>query len=134
MATMSHIRRLDHIGITVADLDPVTALFVGLGLEVEGRTLAGEFLDTVIGMPDSRTEIVTLPPPGGGGKIELASFVRPTTSQRSIDFAQDRNHRIAASCGGQPEASLLARRDSSYSCRPRPASPSACSAIVFSVR
>ena len=36
---MSHIRRFDHVGITVADLDAVTAFFVGLGLEVEGRTL-----------------------------------------------------------------------------------------------
>ena len=48
---MSHIRRFDHVGITVADLDTVTAFFVGLGLEVEGRTFAeGEFADTVIGI------------------------------------------------------------------------------------
>jgi hypothetical protein len=55
----------------------VTAFFVGLGLEVEGRTFVeGEF-HTVIGIPDSRTEIVLLRPPGGGTGIELASFVRP---------------------------------------------------------
>jgi catechol 2,3-dioxygenase-like lactoylglutathione lyase family enzyme len=35
---MSHLRRFDHVGITVADLDAVTAFFVALGLEVEGRT------------------------------------------------------------------------------------------------
>ena len=34
---MSHVRRFDHVGITVADLDAVTAFFVGLGLEVENR-------------------------------------------------------------------------------------------------
>ena len=34
---MSHTRRFDHVGITVADLDTVTAFFVELGLEVEGR-------------------------------------------------------------------------------------------------
>ena len=33
---MSHARRFDHVGITVADLDTVTAFFVGLGLAVEG--------------------------------------------------------------------------------------------------
>ena len=33
---MAHVRRFDHIGITVADLDAVTAFFVALGLEVEG--------------------------------------------------------------------------------------------------
>jgi len=35
---MSHVQRFDHIGITVADLDTVTAFFVALGLVVEGRT------------------------------------------------------------------------------------------------
>jgi hypothetical protein len=56
----------------------VTGFFVGLGLEVEGSTFVeGEFLDTVIGIPDSRTEIDMLRPPGGGTGIELSSFVRP---------------------------------------------------------
>lgn len=75
---MSHIKRFDHIGITVEDLDSATAFFIGLGLEVEGRMfIEGEFLDTVIGIPDSRTEIVMLRPSGGGTAIELSSFVRP---------------------------------------------------------
>jgi catechol 2,3-dioxygenase-like lactoylglutathione lyase family enzyme len=78
MDRMSHTRRFDHVGITVADLDTVTAFFVGLGLEVEGTTFVeGEFLDTVIGIPDSRTEIVMLRPPDGGTRLELSSFVRP---------------------------------------------------------
>src|SRR6202042_2925611 len=75
---MPFVRRLDPIGITVADLDGVPAFFVGLGLEVEGRTFVeGEFLDTVIGIPDSRTEIVMLRAPGGGTMLELSTFVRP---------------------------------------------------------
>jgi catechol 2,3-dioxygenase-like lactoylglutathione lyase family enzyme len=75
---MTHVLRFDHVGITVADLDSVTAFFVMLGLEVEGRTVVeGEFLDTVIGIPGSRTEIVMLRPPDGGTLLELSSFVRP---------------------------------------------------------
>ena len=75
---MSHVRRFDHVGITVADLDTATAFFVGLGLQVEGRMfLEGEFVDTVIGIPDSRSEIVMLRPPGGGTGLELSSFTRP---------------------------------------------------------
>jgi catechol 2,3-dioxygenase-like lactoylglutathione lyase family enzyme len=75
---MPHVRRFDHVGLTVADLDVVTAFFVALGLEVEGRTFVeGEFLDTVCGIPDSRTEIVMLKPPGDGTRLELSSFVRP---------------------------------------------------------
>ncbi len=75
---MSHIRRFDHVGITVADLDTVTAFFVGLGLQVEGRTfLEGEFVDTVIGIPSSRSHTVMLRPPEGGTGLELSSFVQP---------------------------------------------------------
>jgi len=81
-----HIRSFDHVGITVADLDRVTAFFVGLGLEVEGRTfLEGEFVDTVIGIPNSRSEIVTLRLPDGGTKLELSSFVRPNHEPGSPD-------------------------------------------------
>jgi catechol 2,3-dioxygenase-like lactoylglutathione lyase family enzyme len=75
---VSPVRNFDHIGVTVADIDRVTHFFVDLGFEMEGRTfLEGEFLDTVIGMPDSRTELVMLRPPNGGTGLELARFVRP---------------------------------------------------------
>ena len=75
---MPHIKQFDHVGITVADLDLVTEFFVGLGLELEGRTFVeGEFLDTVCGIPGARTEVVMLRPPGGGTALELGRFVRP---------------------------------------------------------
>jgi catechol 2,3-dioxygenase-like lactoylglutathione lyase family enzyme len=75
---VSSTPRFDHVGITVADLDTATAFFVGLGLEVEGRMfMEGEFVDTVIGIPNSRSEIVTLRPPDGGPGVELSSFIRP---------------------------------------------------------
>lgn len=83
---MPQIRQFDHIGITVDDLDSVTAFFVGLGLDVEGRAFVeGEFIDTVIGIPDSSTQIVMLRPPGGGTGIELSSFVRPDHQPGSPD-------------------------------------------------
>ena len=75
---MAHIKQFDHVGVTVADLDAATAFFTDLGLEVEGRTfLEGDFIDTVTGILDSRSEIVMLRPPGGGTGLELARFVRP---------------------------------------------------------
>ena len=46
----------------------------------------GEFLDTVIGIPGSRTEIVMLRPPDGGTRLELSSFVRPG-SKRGLPAA-----------------------------------------------
>jgi catechol 2,3-dioxygenase-like lactoylglutathione lyase family enzyme len=75
---MAHVRGFDHVGITVADLDKATAFFVRLGLQVEGRMfMEGEFVDTVIGIPDSRSRIVMLRPPDGGTGLELSSFDRP---------------------------------------------------------
>jgi catechol 2,3-dioxygenase-like lactoylglutathione lyase family enzyme len=75
---MTHLRRFDHVGITVADLDTVTRFFTSLGLKVEGRMFVeGEFLDTVCGIPNARTEIVMLRPPDGGTGVELSSFIRP---------------------------------------------------------
>ena len=75
---MSGSPRFDHVGITVRDLDIATAFFVELGFEVEGRMfMEGEFVDTVIGIPGSRSEIVTLRLPDGGTKLELSSFITP---------------------------------------------------------
>lgn len=79
---MAHALRFDHVGITVSDLDAAAAFFVALGCEVQGRTfLEGEFVDTVIGIPDSLVEIVMLATPGGGTSLELSCFVRPAAEQ-----------------------------------------------------
>lgn len=75
---MAHVRRFDHIGITVADLAAATAFFVGLGLEVEGTgTVEGEFVETVCAIPGARCEIAMLRPPDGGCRLELSSFTTP---------------------------------------------------------
>lgn len=77
--TMPRIIRFDHIGITVADLDLVTGFFIGLGLHVEGRVdgMEGEFLETVCGVKDSRTNIVMLKSADSSVGIELSSFEKP---------------------------------------------------------
>lgn len=75
---MTHVRRFDHIGITVADLDAATAFFVRLGLEIEGTgSVRGEFAETVCGIPGTHCEIAMLRPPDGGARLELARFVTP---------------------------------------------------------
>jgi len=75
---VTHVRRFDHVGITVADLASATAFFVTLGLEVEGTgSVEGEFVETVCGIPGARCEIAMLRPPDGGSRLELSSFVTP---------------------------------------------------------
>ena len=39
--------------------------------------MEGEFVDTVTGIPDSKSEILMLRPPGGGTGLELSSFIEP---------------------------------------------------------
>jgi catechol 2,3-dioxygenase-like lactoylglutathione lyase family enzyme len=75
---MVHGPRFDHVGVTVSDIDEATAFFEALGLEVEGRMLMeGQFVDDVIGIPGSRSQIVMLRTPDGGAGVELSSFLRP---------------------------------------------------------
>jgi catechol 2,3-dioxygenase-like lactoylglutathione lyase family enzyme len=75
---MSPNTRFDHVGITVSDLDGAVAFFVDLGFEIEGRMrMEGEFVDTVIGIPNSRSEIVMLRLPDGGTGLELSRFIEP---------------------------------------------------------
>jgi catechol 2,3-dioxygenase-like lactoylglutathione lyase family enzyme len=79
MGGMAHVHRFDHVGITVTDLDAATAFFVALGLETQGRTyVEGDFIETVTGIPDSKSEIVMLRVPDGDTMVELSSFVRPS--------------------------------------------------------
>jgi catechol 2,3-dioxygenase-like lactoylglutathione lyase family enzyme len=74
---MTHVKRFDHTGITVADLEAATAFFVGLGLEVEGTaSVEGEFVETVCGIPGAHCRIAMLKSPDGA-RLELSSFVTP---------------------------------------------------------
>ncbi|HKY58010.1 MAG TPA: VOC family protein [Aeromicrobium sp.] len=75
---MRRIQHFDHVGVTVDDLDGAVNFFLRLGLELEARTfLEGEFLETVCGIPNSRTEIAMMRAPGGGTGLELSTFIRP---------------------------------------------------------
>jgi len=77
---MGHMQKFDHVGITVDDLETVVTFFEGLGLEVMGRQFVeGEFIDTVCGIPGSKTEVVGLNLPGaeGGTWLEVARFITP---------------------------------------------------------
>ena len=85
---MGHMQRFDHVGITVGDLEAVVTLFEALGLEVIGRSFVeGEFIDTVCGIPGSKTEVVGLNLPGadGGTWLEVARFITPDHTPGSPD-------------------------------------------------
>lgn len=72
------IRRLDNVGIVLADLDAAVAFFVELGMELEGRAdIAGRFADEATGLDGVRCEIAMLRTPDGHGRLELAQYHHP---------------------------------------------------------
>lgn len=74
------VKRLDNVGIVVADLDAAVTFFVELGLTLEGRApIAGEWADGVTGLRGMRCEIAMLRTPDGHGRLELSRFDAPAT-------------------------------------------------------
>jgi catechol 2,3-dioxygenase-like lactoylglutathione lyase family enzyme len=72
------IRRLDNVGIVVADLDAAIAFFSELGLELEGRAqIEGSWAARVVGLDDMRCEIAMMRIPDAPGRLELAKYERP---------------------------------------------------------
>lgn len=73
---------MHHVGITVTDLAAAVAFFEELGMELEGKMhMEGAFVDGVIGLEDSRSEIAMLQTPDGRYRIEFSEFQAP----QSID-------------------------------------------------
>ena len=72
------IRRMDHVGVVVDDLEAATAFFVELGLKLQGSgQLEGASVDRVVGLEGVRSEVAMLETPDGHGRIELAKFHAP---------------------------------------------------------
>lgn len=79
---MPYVRRLEHVGVIVDDLEAATRFFLDLGLEREGATtVEGEWVDNIIGLKDARVDVVVVQTPDGSGKLELTKFHRPADTQ-----------------------------------------------------
>ena len=76
------VRSMHHVGITVTDLAAAVAFFEDLGMVLEGKAhMEGAFVDNVIGLDGSRSEIAMLHTPDGQYRIEFSQFETP----QSID-------------------------------------------------
>jgi catechol 2,3-dioxygenase-like lactoylglutathione lyase family enzyme len=70
--------RLDNVGVVVEDLDAAIAFFEALGMELEGRaTVEGDWVDRVIDLHGTRSDIAMLRTPDGHGRLELARYQHP---------------------------------------------------------
>jgi len=72
------LKRLDNVAVVVEDLDAAIAFFTELGMVLEGRgTVAGEWVDRVVGLEGTRSDIAMLRTPDGHGRIELTRYQHP---------------------------------------------------------
>ncbi|MDX8055399.1 VOC family protein [Lentzea sp. BCCO 10_0798] len=73
---------MHHVGMTVTDLAAAVAFFEELGMELEGKAhMEGAFVDGVIGLEGSTSDIAMMKTPDGRYRIELSQFQAP----QSID-------------------------------------------------
>ncbi len=72
------LQRMDNVLIVVADLEAAKAFFVELGMQLEGETtVAGRWVDQVVGLEHVRADIAMLRTPDGHGRVELTKFHTP---------------------------------------------------------
>ena len=72
------IKRMDNVGIVVADMDAAIEFFTELGLQLEGRApIEGEWADGVTGLHGMRVEIAMMRTPDGHSRLELSRFLAP---------------------------------------------------------
>ena len=76
------IQRMEHVGIVVDDLAGATEFFVALGLELQGEApVEGRWVDRIVGLKGVRADIAMLQTPDGHGRLELAKFHTPSSTQ-----------------------------------------------------
>lgn len=72
------VLRMDNVAIVVTDLDGAIAFFEALGLALEGRQVVeGPWVDAVVGLDDTRSEIALLVTPDGHSRVELTRYYSP---------------------------------------------------------
>ncbi len=72
------IKRMDHVGVIVDDLEAAIAFFGALGLTLTGRMqMDNRLVDRIIGLEDVRTEVAFVQTPDGHGQLELIKFHSP---------------------------------------------------------
>ncbi|MFC3450046.1 VOC family protein [Amycolatopsis speibonae] len=78
------LKKLEHVGVVVHDLEAAKAFFIELGLVLEGEaSLKGDTVDRLTGLDEVRTDIAMLRTPDGHGKLELIKYRAPSRDGHS---------------------------------------------------
>jgi catechol 2,3-dioxygenase-like lactoylglutathione lyase family enzyme len=72
------IKRMEHVGIVVEDLQAAVEFFTELGLETGGTgQVEGDLPERIIGLDDVAAELAMMRAPEGGAEVELVKFHSP---------------------------------------------------------
>jgi len=72
------LKRMDNVLIVVEDLDAAIAFFTELGMELEGQmTVEGPWVDRIVALDGTRSDIAVMRTPDGHSRIELDRFQSP---------------------------------------------------------
>jgi catechol 2,3-dioxygenase-like lactoylglutathione lyase family enzyme len=72
------IKRMDHVGVVVADLAAAIEFFRALGLELLGEVaMEGQVVDRLVGLDGVRTKFAFLRTPDGHGQLEVIQYLSP---------------------------------------------------------
>jgi catechol 2,3-dioxygenase-like lactoylglutathione lyase family enzyme len=79
MPKKGKIKRMDHVGVVVDDLDGALAFFEELGMERMGGVMpvAGDWVDRVVGLEQVQVDVAFVRTPDGHSQLELTRFRHP---------------------------------------------------------
>jgi catechol 2,3-dioxygenase-like lactoylglutathione lyase family enzyme len=86
------IKRMDHVGVVVDDLEGALAFFVELGMERVGGVMQieGHWVDRVVGLENVQVDVAFVRTPDGHSQLELTRFRHPVATSAEPDAPANR--------------------------------------------
>ena len=86
------LKKINHVNIVVSNIEETKAFFIQLGFEVGDESeLSGEWISSIVGLPDVKARYVTLSLPDTETNLELIEYTSP---QSEKDPNMDRANQI----------------------------------------
>ena len=76
------LKKINHINVVVSDLDEAKSFFIQLGFTIGDESeLSGEWISSIVGLPNVRARYVTLKLPDTETNLELIEYASPPSEK-----------------------------------------------------
>lgn len=76
------LKKIDHVNVVVSNLEETKSFFIQLGFEVGDESeLSGEWISSIVGLPDVKARYVTLALPDTETNLELIEYSSPQSEK-----------------------------------------------------